>query len=218
MHREIDRTRLAKELKVRKIHVFPRLWSLLPREISARLASQWEPVDRLARLLLKMPVGALLFLLNSPTGVFIIHPSETRYVPGPVAAGKTRAENGVFASVQSLLDDEAAVLRAIAGLYDHLLGSMGAADGPRLSDGVGITPAWTEVGAQIVRLFPLGHNPDPICRRSPADYFAQSLALYTAEPRALNVADPNMHKLLQRSFFSETFWRRTDAEQSERVS
>lgn len=218
MQREIDRTRLVKELKVRKIHVFPRLWSLLPREVSARLASQWEPVDRLARLLLKMPVGALLFLLNSPTGVFIIHPSETRYVPGPVAAGKTRAENGVFVSVQSLLDDEADVLRATARLYDHLLGSMGAANGPRLSDGVGITPAWTEVGAQTGRLFALAHNPDPLCRISPADYFAQSLALYIADPRALNIADANMHKLLRRSFFSETFWRRTYAEQSERVS
>lgn len=218
MRRELNKTRLIKEIKVRKVHVYPRLWSLLPPDVSARFSSQWEPVDRLAQLLAKMPSGALWFLLDAPRGAFIISPEETRYVPGPVAVGKIRAENGVFVSAQALLDDEAAVLRAIAGLYDHLLGSMGAAEGPRLSDGVGITPAWTEIGAQIVRLFPLGHNPDPICRKSPADYFAQSLALYTTEPRALNVADPNMHKLLRRSFFSETFWRRTDAEQSEHVS
>ncbi|MDH7489510.1 MAG: hypothetical protein QHH80_08375 [Anaerolineae bacterium] len=213
MRRESDKTRVIKDLKVRKVHVYPRLWSLLPADLRARFSSQWEPVDRLARLLQEMPVGALQFLLDNPAGVFIISPAETGYVPGPVVVGKIKATNGVFVSAQALLDDEADVLRAIARLYDHLLGSMGAADGPRLSDGVGITPVWTEVGAQIGRLFALGHNPDPLCQRSPADYFAQSLALYITRPRDLNVADPNMHKLLQRTFFSETFWRRTRAEQ-----
>lgn len=218
MRRDLDKTRLTKEIKVRKVHVYPRLWSLLPTDVSARFSSQWEPVDRVAGLLAKIPAGALRFLLDAPTGAFIISPDETGYVPGPVAVGRIKVTNGVFVSARALLDDESAALRAIAGLYDHLLGSMGAGGGPRLSDGVGITPAWTEIGAQIVRLFPLGHNPDPICRRSPADYLAQSLALYITEPRALNVADPNMHKLLQRSFFSEIFWRRTYAEQSEHVS
>ena len=213
MRRESDRTRLVKELKVRKVHVYPRLWSLLTLDVAARFSSQWEPVDRLAQLLLQMPVGALQFLAESPTGVFIISPAETEYVPGPAAIGKIKAENAVFVSARALLEAETDALRAIAHLYDHLLGCMGAAGGPRLSDGVGITPAWTEVGTQIVRLFALEHNPDPICRRSAADYFAQSLALYITQPRALNVADPNMHKLLQRSFFSETFWRRTHAEQ-----
>lgn len=212
MRRESDKTRLIKELKVRKVHVFPRLWLLLPPNLLARFSSQWEPVDRLARLLEEMPLGALQFLLDSPTGALIISPAETGYTPGPVVVGKIKAQNGVFVSAQALLDDEADVLRAIARLYDHLLGSMGATDGPRLSDGVGITPAWTEVGAQIGRLFALGHNPDPLCHRSPADYFAQSLALYITRPRDLNVADPNMYKLLQRTFFSETFWRRTRAE------
>ncbi|MGB9594626.1 MAG: hypothetical protein ACPL7R_10870, partial [Anaerolineae bacterium] len=211
MRRESDKTRLVKDLKVRKVHVYPRLWSLLPPDLLARFSSQWEPVDRLARLLQEMTVGALRFLLDSPTGVFVISPAEMGYVPGPVAVGKVKAENAVFVSAQALLDDEVGVLRAIARLYDHLLGSMGAADGPRLSDGVGITPAWTEVGAQITRLFALGHNPDPLCQRSAADYFAQSLALYLTRPRDLNVADPNMHKLLNRTFFSETFWRRTRA-------
>lgn len=213
MRRESDKTRLTKELKVRKVHVYPRLWFLLPSDVLSRLASQWEPVDRLARLLEELPVGALQFLLDATTGAFIISPDETLYAPGPIAIGKIKATNGVFVSARVLLDDEAAALRAIAGLYDHLLGSAGAAGGPRLSDGVGITPAWTEVGAQIVRLFALEHNPDPLCRKSPADYFAQSLALYITRPRDLNVADPNMSKLLQRSFFSETFWRRTHAEQ-----
>ncbi len=213
MRRESDKTRLIKDLKVRKVHVYPRLWSLLPADLLARFSSQWEPVDRLARLLQEMPVGALWFLLDSPTGLFVISPAETGYVPGPVAVGKIKGANGVFVSARALLDDEADVLRAIARLYDHLLGSLGATDGPRLSDGVGITPAWTEVGAQVGRLFALGHNPDPLCQRSPADYFAQSLALYITRPRDLNVADPNMHKLLNRTFFSETFWRRTRAEQ-----
>ncbi len=213
MRRELDKTRLIKELKVRKVHVYPRLWAMLPPDVLARYSSQWEPVDRLARLLDEMPVGALRFLLDSPTGAFIISPAETGYSPGPVTVGKIRAQNGVFVSAQALLEDEPDVLRAIARLYDHLLGSAGAAEGPRLSDGVGITPAWTEVGAQIGRLFALGHNPDPLCHRSRADYFAQSVAMYILQPRELNTADPNMHKLLQRSFFSETFWRRTHAEQ-----
>ena len=94
----------------------------------------------------------------------------------------------------------------------NLLGSAGAADGPCLSDGVGIMPGWTEAATQIPRLFALGHNPDPLCRRSPADYFAHSVAQYAVCPRDLNAADPNMHKLLARSFFSESFWRQKNAE------
>ena len=207
-----NKERLLKELKVRKIHVYPRLLALLPPQTAARFASPWEPVERLAAVLERLPLGALDFLLASPTGALVVSPGGPQYVRETQLLHRTQLENVAFVPAAALLEGPTQPLRVVAHLYDHLLGSAGAADGPCLSDGVGITPAWTEVGVQIPRLFALGHNPDPICRASPADYFAQSVALYAALPRDLNVADPNMYKLLARSFFSENFWRHKNAD------
>jgi len=210
--RRLDRERLLKELKVRRIHVYPRLLALLPPEISVQFASQWEPVERLAAILGGLPLGALRFLLASPTGALAITLADSRYVRGPFALHKTQLENIALVPAMALLEGPVEPLRVAAHLYDHLLGSGGDSDGPSLSDGGGITSQWTEVGAQIPRLFALGHNPDSICRRSPADYFAQSVALYAVRPKELNATDPNMHKLLTRSFFSENFWRHKNAD------
>jgi hypothetical protein len=206
-----NKERLLKELKVRKIHLYPRLFALLPPQTAAQFASRWEPVERLAATLSLLPLSAMIFLLNSPTGALVVSPDNLLYVRGPQLLHKTQLENVAFVPAAALLEGPVEPLRVVAQLYNHLLGSAGATDGPCLSDGVGITPAWTEVGVQIPRLFALGHNPDPICRASPADYFAQSVALYAARQRELNVADPNMHKLLTRSFFSENFWRHKNA-------
>ena len=212
MPHPLDKERLLKELKVRKIHVYPRLLAELPREVAARFDSPWDTVERLAAALHRLPLGALNFLLASPTGAIVIAPGGSRYARGPQTLHRTRLENVAFVPAAELLEEDIAPLRAVVRLYDHLLGSAGAADGPCLSDGVGITPGWTEVATQIPRLFALGHNPDPISRSSPADYFAHSVAQYAVRPRDLNAADPNMHKLLARSFFSENFWRQKNAE------
>lgn len=208
----MNRERLLKEMKVRRIHVYPRLLAEMPRETAARFDSPWAAVERLAAILGRMPLGALHFLLAGPTGAFAVTPAESLYARGPYTLHKTQVENVAFVSAAALLSDEVEVLRTAAYLYDHLLGSGGASGGPNLSDGVGVTPQWTEVATQIPRLFALGHNPDPLCRRSPADYFAQSAALHAVRPRELNAADPNMHKLLARSFFSENFWRQRSEE------
>jgi len=203
----LDKERLVKELKTRKMHLYPRLFALLAPAVAGQFATTWEPVERLAILLGRLPQGALHFLVASPTGGMVISPVELPYARGPQKLHRLQVENVAFVSAESLLGDGLISLRAIAHLYDHLLGSAGAVRGPNLSGGVGVTDEWTEVGAQIPRLFALGHNPDPACQKSPADYFAQSVALYAVRPRELNAADPNMHKLLKRSFFSETFWR-----------
>lgn len=208
----LDKERLLKQLKVRKVHVFPRLLAELPPEIAARFSSPWDTVERIAAALRLLPMGALQFLLTSPTGAIVIAPGVSRYVRGPQTLRRTQLENVAFVSATDSLEGDLAPLRAVVYLFDHLLGSSGASGGPSLSDGVGITPQWTEVATQIPRLFVLGHNPDALCRRSPADYFACSVAQYAASPRDLNAADPNMHKLLARSFFSENFWRQKNAE------
>ena len=203
----MDKERLVKELKTRRVHLYPRLFALLSPGVAGHFASTWEPVERLTEFLCRLPQGALRFLLASPTGDIVISPVDLPYARGPQKLQRLQVENVTFVPAEALLGDGMIPLRAVAHLYDHLLGSAGAERGPNLSDGVGITEEWTEDGAQIPRLFALGHNPDPICQTSPAGYFAQSVALYVVRPRELNAADPNMHKLLKRSFFSETFWR-----------
>ncbi len=204
----MDKNRLLRELKSRKIHLYPRLFSLLPPNVAERFDSQWSPVEHLANHLARLPCGALRFLLDSASGDLVItHTDTLHYARGTHRLHKTRRENVAFVPAISLLGDGIVPLHIAAHLYDHLLGSGGATDGLNLSDGVGITPAWTEVGAQIPRLFALGYNPDPGCQTDCADYFAQSVALYALRPKELNVADPPMYKLLRRSFFSESFWR-----------
>jgi hypothetical protein len=212
MLHSLDRERLLKELKVRRIHITPRLLTLLTPETAARFANPWEPVERLAAMMGRLPLGALRFLLVSPSGALVLTHADSGYVRGPYPLHRKQLENAALIPAAALLEDDVAPLRLTACLYDHLLGSGGAAGGPNLSDGIGITPRWTEVAAQIPRLFALGHNPDPTCRRSPADYFAQSVALYATRPKGLNVADPAMYKLLTRSFFSENFWRQKHAD------
>lgn len=203
-----DKNRLLKELKSRKIHLYPRLLSRLPPDVANRFDSQWSPVQHLASHLARLPFSALDFLLSSSTGALVIGPTDVlHYARGRHHLHETRLENVAFLPAASLLGDGVIPLHIVAHLYDHLLGCGGAVDGLNLSDGVGISPAWTEVGAQISELFALGHNPDPLCQKNCADYFAQSVALYAVRPRDLNTADPLLYKLLKRSFFSETFWR-----------
>ena len=204
----VDKNRLLKELKSRKIHLYPRLLSRLPPDVANRFDSQWSPVQHLASHLARLPLSALDFLLGSSTGALVIGPAETlHYARGRHQLHKAWLENVAFIPAASLLGDGVAPLHVVAHLYDHLLGSGGALGGANLCDGVGVSPAWTEVGAQISELFALGHNPDPLCQEDCADYFAQSVALYAVRPKELNAADPLMHKLLRRSFFSESFWR-----------
>jgi hypothetical protein len=202
----VETVRLIKELKVQRIFLYPRLFSTLPATVAERFESDWAPVERLAALLSRFPDAALRFLLLSPTGAFVISPEERHYVRGPQTLPMRVVENVGYVSAESLLGDGVAPLHVAAHLYDHLLGSGGAPEGPNLSDGAGISPAWNLVAKDVQRLFALGHNPDPICQRDPGEYFAQSLALYAIRPIELNVADPLMHKLLKRTFFSNTFW------------
>lgn len=204
----LNEEHLLKELKSRKIHLYPRLFSLLPPDVAEGFDSQWSPVVHLANHLAQLPCGALHFLLTSPTGALVVsHTDALHYARGLHQLHKSRLENVAFIPAASLLGDGTVPLHIVAHLYDHLLGSAGADDGANLSDGVGITPAWTEVGAQVLETFALGYNPDPLCQKDRADYFAQSVAWYALRPKELNVADPPMYKLLKRSFFSETFWR-----------
>ncbi len=203
----VDQPLVLKQLKVRKIALYPRLFSLLPPALASRFENQWSPVQLLAGLLGKLPAEALRFLASSPTGYLVISPEWLAYERGRQQVGKRRMENVAFISAGSLLGDGVEPLHVTAHLYDHLLGSLGVPDGPNLSDGEGVRPEWVETGRQIPRLFALGHNPDPFCRESPAEYFAQSVALYALRRRELNAADPLMYKLLSRTFFSDSFWK-----------
>lgn len=208
MSKFLNPERLLKELKSRKIHLYPRLFSLLPPDVAEGFDSQWSPVVHLADHLARLPCGALHFLLASPTGALVVSPTDDlHYARGANQLHKSRLENVAFIPAASLLGDGTAPLHIVTHLYDHLLGSGGAAAGANLSDGVGITPAWTEVAAQIREAFALGYNPDPLCQTDCADYFAQSVAWYALRRKELNAVDPPMYKLLKRSFFSETFWR-----------
>ena len=56
-------------------------------------------------------------------------------------------------------------------------------------------------------LFPLGYGFDKAACREAQSYFARSVALYLHDRRALNVADPQIERLLRTTVFSGAFWR-----------
>jgi hypothetical protein len=110
-------------------------------------------------------------------------------------------------SVEDLAGGNDRALHVLGHLVDHQLGCGGDAGGPWLSDAGGTTPVWQEAGARLPPIFTLGYAADEVACSNPRDYFAQSLALYCKDRRALEVADPQITKWLRSTLWSESFWR-----------
>ncbi|NLE77222.1 MAG: hypothetical protein GX605_10795 [Chloroflexi bacterium] len=193
----------GKLLLARKVNLAPDAWASLPAPRRVALDHPWGLAMGLARLLGKLPAHSLRFLAGEPLGQLVIHAGPSRYAPDPQAAGHV-----AYIDVAALPDGDPELWRALAGLLDHLLGCHGQPDGPWLSEGGGIGPAWQGVGKRIQRLFPLGYGLDETARSAPRGYLASSLAWQMCAPQRLETADPLMARLLRATLLDERFWAR----------
>lgn len=200
---------LLRSLLRDKVHVQPGTLSRLPTQQTARLRS---PLD-LGRLLLtpleQAPAELLRFWLEHPRGHAVINPLRHGYAPGVQPVGR-RQRDGVAWIAAARLLAEPGLTQPLTGLLDHLLGSDGQQDGPRLSDGAGRNAAWAEVGQRLQRQFNLGYAP-PEAAASPHDYFSWGLRAYLDNARGLSITDPGLERLLRTTLFDTLFWQRTAA-------
>jgi hypothetical protein len=131
----------------------------------------------------------------------------SHYEPGEQAFRRLRLRNVAFVRLSELAEGSLEAMVPLGHMLDHLLGSGGTVDGLWLSNGGGISPALRQVGGRVRELFPLGYGFDEAACCDARSYFARSLALYLHDRRALNVADPQIERLLRTTVFSGSFWR-----------
>lgn len=192
-----------------KVHLQPGVLARLPSSQAARLRS---PLD-LGRLLLaplaRAPRALLDFWIEHPRGHAVINPLRHEYLAGVQPVGR-RSYDGVAWAAAGRLLAEPGLAGPLAHLLDHLLGSDGAADGPRLSDGAGRNPAWAEVGQRLLRQSSLGYAPGEAAA-SPGSYLAWGLRAFLADAAKLSAVDPGLERLLRTTVFDSGFWQRSRA-------
>jgi len=189
-----------------KLHLVPGALARVPTALSERFDNPWAPVEALKQQLRPFPTGLLRFWAAQERGHVLIGPQDRGYVPGPQQCGRRTLDGVAHVALADLAAANTRPLVLIGHLLDHLLGCHGAAGGPWLSDGGGITSRWQEVGRQIQELFALGYGQSEAAQRDPHAYFAEGLAAYCRDRRALNVADPLLERLLRRTIMNEAFW------------
>lgn len=190
-----------------KVHIQPGTLSRLPTHQAARLRS---PLD-LGRLLLaplaRAPQELLRFWLEHPRGHAVVNPLRHDYLPGVQPVGRRVYDGVAWVAARRLLA-EPGIAAPLAGLLDHLLGSDGQPDGPRLSAGAGRSAAWAEVGRRLQRQFLLGYAP-PEAAVAADRYFAWGLHAFLVDAPGLGVIDPGMERLLRTTLFDSEFWQRS---------
>ena len=196
-----------------KVHIQPGTLARLPTSEAARLRS---PLD-LGRLLLaplgRAPLELLRFWGGHPRGHAVVTPLRHVYAPGLQPVGRRQYDGVAWVAAQRLLA-ESGLAGPLASLLDHLLGSDGQPDGPRLSDGgSGRSAAWAEVGQRLQRQFALGYAPPEAS--SPHAYFAWGLRIFLADQPGLSVIDPGLERLLRTTLFDSAFWRHDENTQRE---
>ena len=170
-------------------------------------AHEWAPVQLLGQRLACLPDGLWPTLLQWESGYVLLHAGESRYEPGSIDL-RGRALRGV--ALVSLVDCAGhapnRVLHVVGHLIDHHLGCGGGQEGAWLSEGGGMTGEWQRAGERLRGLFGLGYGCDEQARSSAREYFAQSLAAYCRDRRALGVADPQAAKWLRTTLWDKRFW------------
>ena len=167
----------------------------------------WAPMRDLERQLRCLPADLFGFLLECEGGYAVITPGASHYVPGAAVIRQRQVQNVAYIAVEDLAKDTEQPLHVIGHLVDHYLGCGGVLDGPWLSEGAGLKPAWQAAGERLVRLFPLGYGIDDVALASPRNYFAQSLAIYCRERQRLNTADPQIEKWFRSTVWQAAFWK-----------
>ena len=172
-------------------------------------AHEWAPVQLLGRRMACLPAGLWEALLRWESGYSVLIVGESRYEPGQFDFRGRTLHGVALISLEDLAGRAPGrVLHAMAHLVDHHLGCGGRPEGDWLSEGGGMTDEWREAGLQLMRLFALGYGYDVVAQSGARDYFAQSLAAYCRERRALNVADPQVVRWFRTTLWSPRFWER----------
>lgn len=170
-------------------------------------AHEWAPVQLLGRWLECLPGGLWRTLLRWESGYAVLHAGESAYEPGEFDFRGRRLRGVALISLADCAGRAPnQVLHVIGHLVDHHLGCEGAAAGAWLSAGGGVAPAWRDAGQRLSRLFELGYGFDEVALSGVRDYFAQSLAGYCRERRALSAADPQIARWFRSTLWSRTFW------------
>lgn len=190
-----------------KIHVAADAYADAGSRAQARFSSGWSAAIALARLLGGLPETPLRWWAAQPNGHLLLTAADDSYATSLLTEGKELSAVAALPIGWLAEERERALAWALRPL-DHLLGCGGAAGGPWLSDGGGVTLRWQRVGEQIAHLFPLGYGPSAASRQDPHIYLAAGLAAAMTDRRRLNVADPKLERLLVSSLLSLPFWRR----------
>lgn len=202
------RAEALQRLKLSKIHLTPRLLERCPRHIVEQFDNPWAPVEELARRLHPLPTSLIRFLTCIPQGHMVLTSGPSSYEPGAQALRGRELKAVASISLIDLGKEPLRALHMVGHLLDHLLGCQGAPEGEWLSDGHGLSPSWAEIGQRVSALRELGYAVDEAAKASPRQYFARSVAWYIYDRRQLNVADPQIERLLRQTLFDENFCRR----------
>ncbi|MGD8464679.1 MAG: hypothetical protein PVI09_12510 [Anaerolineae bacterium] len=186
----------------------PNLLAQSPSWIRGMYDHAWAAMQQLERQVRCLPPALLDSLLECEGGYVAIVSGTSHYVPGAAVVRQRQVQNVAYVAVEDLAGDTEQPLHVIGHLIDHHLGCGGAPDGPWLSEGGGLRPAWQAAGERLVRLFPLGYGLDEVALSSPRNYFAQSLAIYCRDRQRLNVADPQIDKWFRSTLWQAGFWTR----------
>lgn len=192
---------LLRALKRERLHIERQALRTSPPAVRQCFAHVWAPADRLLESLAAWPASLLAYWLAAPAGHVVFTAGPSAYLPGPWRWHQDELQAVAQIALGDLLGDARAALIVVAELADHLLGSCGATGGPNLSDGAGATPQLLGVGEHIASLARLGYGPS-----EPHAYFAWAFTGYWLDRRALNVADPNVERLLHTTLWNEAFW------------
>jgi hypothetical protein len=204
-----DREEALRRLKLSKIHLTPRLLERCPRRIAVQFDSVWAPVEGLAQLLHPLPTALLQFVAQLPRGHLVLTAGASSYEAIVQLPRGQELEAVASVSLTDVVEEPLRALHMVGHLLDHLLGCQGDSQGGWLSDGLGFSPSWLEIGRQVLSRFELGHAIDPVAAASPRQYFARSVAWYVRDRHRLNVGDPLIERLLRHTLFSESFCQRT---------
>lgn len=192
-----------------KVHVQSNVLARLPSTEAAALHSPLDLGRFLLTPLTAAPPDLLRFWSEHPRGHVVIAATQHGYTAGWQQAGRQRYEAVAWVAARRLLH-EPGLAAPLAALFDHLLGSDAATDGPRLSEGAGRNTSWGEVGQALAQQAALGYAPSSVAA-TPSAYFAWGLAAYLQDARALSVQDPGLERLLRTTVFSATFWQHSAA-------
>jgi len=194
-------------LKIDRLHVTARALELSPAAVQQHFKHIWAPLDGLSRQLRILPLGLIGFWLAQPGGHVVITHMPSRYEPGIQPLKRQVLHNVAYIRLSDLVSAPLEALAPVGHLLDHLLGSGGATEEPSLSEGGGVNLSLRQVGQRVGALFALGYGFDQVACADVRSYFARSLALYLHDRRALNIADPQIERLLRTTILSDAFWR-----------